>query len=195
MANGSAAIGHLLATADSKWQKKFENVKKIEDSNPPSHICCVNTARKTTLRQFCTVLFCNVDRDLSSYLHVDSGYERFDDYFSGVSVSVDSFQKFLTGCLAKSFIDDRFYGHIEKLVWDLIKFDFDKFSSRENNIIRLVKIIKKHGHHYKLPFSSTRRLFFMIFCLFNRFCDTKEIPMTISGETANFILAEIGEHS
>jgi len=69
--SGYVAVGHLLA---AKAKEEYFS----------------------TLRHFCTVLFCNADENM---LHKSSGFWRLEQFFRSVEPGVESFAKFVNGIL------------------------------------------------------------------------------------------------
>lgn len=69
--SGYVATGHLLASKEQ-------------------------SAHFSTLRHFCTVIFCNLDDNV---IHKSSGFWRFEQFFRSVDISVESFAKFVGGIL------------------------------------------------------------------------------------------------
>ena len=123
---------------------------------------------RETMRHFCTVIFCNLDEER---IHNKSeGFYRFDTFFKSVPVSVESFAKFFGGILRRHETNE--FGlqlAIEKLAWDMVKFDFD-------------------AHTCEMV---SRRDLYRLFCLFNRFCDFTQIPLTLPELSLCFLLKEL----
>ena len=75
--------------------------------------------------------------------------------FRSVEVSVESFSKFVNGILRKHDTDElHLQLQVEKLAWDMVKFDFDKFTC---------------------PKIDRKLVLFRLFCLFNRFSDSTQV--------------------
>ena len=123
---GYVALGHLLAM-------------KPSSSSP-------NDCKKT-LRDFCSVLFGRMDE---TTVHKSNGFWRFDEFFQNIEPTAENMAKFLTGILKQPHVDDyKFQLGIEHVVWDIIKFSYDRFCSN----------------------SLMREDLFRLFCIFNRMCD------------------------
>lgn len=144
--SGFASVGHLLA------------------NNPRSKHLQV-------LKHYCTFLFCNVD---DSFIQKSSGFIQFDEFFTHVQPSVDAFAKFVKGVLISKQTDvEKLFQLqilIEKVVWDLVKYDFDSYveGGLDRNLI-----------------------VFRLFCLFNRFCKSSSLPMVLSEKIACFLCKEL----
>ena len=141
---GIVAVGHVL-----------------ENKTPDAYL--------QAMRHFCTVMFCNMDEKL---IHKSSGYWRFDQFFSSIEVSVESFGKFVAGILRRPDADlAQLQLRIERIAWDFVKCDFDGFSGGGG-----------------LDGASRFRLF----CLFNRFCRRDSIPLRLHRRAAVFLCKELG---
>ena len=122
-----------------------------------------------TLRHFCTVVFCNLGEDM---IHKSTGFYRYDQFFSSVDANVESFAKFVGGILRHHEADAfDLQLAVERLAWDLVKYDYDRYASS--------KLDRKTD-------------LFRLFCVFNRFCCSNQIPMTMPEKAACFIFKEIG---
>ncbi len=144
---GLVAVGHLLAN------KSPDNYFKA-------------------LRHFCTLIFCNMDE---KDIHKSSGFWRFDQYYKSVNVNVDSFGKFVNGILRRNDTDRfQLQLQIERLAWDMVKFDFDRFIGPESASI------------------VNRAAIYRLFCVFNRFCCRNGIPMVLPERACIYLCKELG---
>ena len=140
---GMVAVGHVL-----------------ENKSPDAYL--------QAMRHFCTIMFCNMDEKL---IYKSSGYWRFDQFFSSVEVSVESFGKFVAGILRRPDADlAQLQLQIERIAWDFVKCDFDGFSGGGLD-------------------GASR---FRLFCLFNRFCRRDSIPLRLHRRAAVFLCKELG---
>ena len=81
--------------------------------------------RKKALRNFCTVLFCNMDE---SMVQSSTGLWRFDEFFKNVDPTSENMSKFLGGILKQPHANElRFQLGVEHVVWDMIKFGYDRY--------------------------------------------------------------------
>jgi hypothetical protein len=144
---GLVAVGHLLAN------KSPDNYFK-------------------SMRHFCTLIFCNMD---DKQIHKSSGFWRFDQFFKSVDINIESFGKFVNGILRRTDTDVfQLQLQIERLAWDIVKFDFDKHINLEAATV------------------VNRLNVYRLFCLFNRFCSRNAIPMTLNERAAIFFCKELG---
>ena len=122
-----------------------------------------NEGYKNVLAQLVNKIFMGLDETI-----VDrTGFRQFSNFFHHVPVSVESASKFLRGILKRHEVNDfSFQLTIEKLVWRIIK-----------------------AYYIKRQYFNSEReeLAFRLFCLFNRFCDTDDIPMLLNSQ-AIFLL-------
>ena len=117
--------------------------------------------RKKALRNFCTVLFCNMDE---SMVQSSTGLWRFDEFFKNVDPTSENMSKFLGGILKQPHANElRFQLGVEHVVWDMIKFGYDRYCS---NVL-------------------LREDFFRLFCIFNRLCDPK--TLLLGGTATTFL--------
>ena len=132
----------------------------LENKSPDAYL--------QAMRHFCTIMFCNMDEKL---IYKSSGYWRFDQFFSSVEVSVESFGKFVAGILRRPDADlAQLQLRIERIAWDFVKCDFDGFSGGGLD-------------------GASR---FRLFCLFNRFCRRDSIPLRLHRRAAVFLCKELG---
>lgn len=123
---------------------------------------------KSLLKHLCTVIFCNVEDNV---LNKESGFVQFDKFFSNLKVTVETFSSYLYSIQkARRILGCELERLVEKIVWDLIKFDFN---------------------HYTL---DRKLVLFRIYCLFNRFCeiDGDSQCLEMSNKSLQFLAKEIG---
>ena len=122
------------------------------------HVDQFNEGYKTVLFQLVTKIYIGLDENI-----VDrTGFRQFGNFFQNVPVTVESATKFIRGILKRHEVNDfSFQIIVEKLVWRMVKLSF----------------IEKESNH-----TADEDLAFRLFCLFNRFCETDEIPMKLSSQ-------------
>ena len=135
-------------------QNGYASVGHLFELQPEQY----NEGYKNVLAQLVNKIFMGLDETI-----VDrTGFRQFSNYFHHVPVSVESAGKFLRGILRRHEVNDfSFQITIEKLVW------------------RLIKSYYIQGIYMNY---EKEELAFRLFCLFNRFCDTENIPMMLSSQ-------------
>ena len=122
--SGYVAVGHLLV---------------------PTRLSEENDSKKS-LRNFLTVLFGRMNEEM---VNSSTGFWRFDEFFEKIEPTTENMEKFLRGILKQPHVDDhRFQLEIERIVWDMVKFSYDRFCTT----------------------SLSREDYFRLFCIFNRLC-------------------------
>ena len=140
--SGYVAVGHLLAS---------KNLSADVDS-------------KKALRNFLTVLFGRMNEEI---INSSTGFWRFDEFFENIEPSTENMAKFLRGILKQPNVDDhRFELEIERIVWDMIKFSYDRFCTTV----------------------LSREDYFRLFCVFNRLCNPE--TLLLGKRSVSFLFAK-----
>ena len=140
-------------------QNGYASVGHLFEIQPEQY----NEGYKNVLAQLVNKIFMGLDETI-----VDrAGFRQFSNFFHHVPVSVESASKFLRGILRRHEVNDfSFQITIEKLVWRLIK-----------------------SYYIQRQYLNSEKedLAFRLFCLFNRLCDTDDIPMLLDSQ-ATYLL-------
>ena len=131
---------------------------------------------KPVLGNFVSKFYVETDETLVSR----TGFRQFNTYFNNVPVSVESTTTYLRGILKEHDVDDYDFAlKVERDVWTCL------LSSSE---------LKTKFQTFQQPDCDEKNECFcyQLFCLFNRFCDSKEIPMSLSDESSIFLLEKCG---
>ena len=135
-----------------------------------------NNKIRLALGNFITKLFVECDENVVSRI----GFRQFNTYFDNVQVSVNSATSYLRGVLKQHHVNDLdFELKVERSVWNLLLTSFD-FKCK----------IQTYDHSDDPE--NDEDFCYQLFCLFNRFCDTKKVPMALSHEALNFLLQKFG---
>ena len=96
-----------------------------------------------------------------------TGFWRFDEFFEKIEPTTENMEKFLRGILKQPHVDDhRFQLEIERIVWDMVKFSYDRFCTT----------------------SLSREDYFRLFCIFNRLCDPE--TLLLGKRAVSFLFAK-----
>ena len=111
---------------------------------------------------------------------IDKGhFGYFDTFFENLPVNIESSSQFLHCILKRPKADDVLYQlGIEKLVWNMIK----------NNGQYVSGLCLKYKNSQVEEVDNC----FQLFCIFNRFCETDFIPITLTDTTLHFLCSKLG---
>ena len=131
---------------------------------------------KRELKKLISVVYCSTDQTAVNPV----GLLQFDTFFTNVPISVDSTICYFEGILKRHEFDNlEFQSVVEN---DVFNYLLSKHEFNKRFRINLERDKKEQNE----------KLFFQLFCLFNRFCDTKKVPMTMRYEALYFVLRKCG---
>ena len=135
-----------------------------------------NIGYKLALGKLVDVIYGGSDQTVVN----EVGLRQFDKYFTRVQVAVESTITYLRDILKHHDFEDLDFQLI-------VEHDVFHFLFSDSEFNEKFRIYREFGKKKR-----SKRVIFQLFCLFNRFCDTEKIPMTLNYESLNFVLHKCG---